>query len=235
MSFNSLSLNSCYAILGFRKENVPYRSKGYSQTDLDRANVALTLILIMSTSNHQRAARPQRPERMTPIPNSYWVRPGQLLAGEYPMDWDDRMSRQKLRRLLEAGVTFFLDLTEAGEYGLKPYTSPLREEAATMGRSVKHQRIPIRDRGTPPQEEMVHILDTLDIALAEGQAVYVHCYGGIGRTGTVIGCYLVRHGMGGAEALEEIARLRQATPSGWVTSPETKAQRQMVRDWSPGR
>ena len=44
-----------------------------------------------------------------PIPNSYWVRPAQLLAGEYPSDWNERLSRQKLRRLLEAGVTLFLD------------------------------------------------------------------------------------------------------------------------------
>jgi protein-tyrosine phosphatase len=172
---------------------------------------------------------------MPPIPNSYWVRPGQLLAGEYPMDWDDRTSRHKIHRLLQAGVTFLLDLTQAGEYGLQPYTTLLREEAAAEGHAVKHQRMPIRDRGTPTQEEMVSILDTLDAALAQGETVYVHCFGGIGRTGAVVGCYLVRHGMSGEEALAEIARLRQETPVGWVTSPETKAQRQMVWDWSPGR
>jgi protein-tyrosine phosphatase len=194
------------------------------------ANCLPTLIMIMSTYNQS-----QRSEPVPPLPNSYWVRPDQLLAGDYPMDWDDHMSRQKLRRLLQAGITFFLDLTEAGEYGLKFYTALLREEAAALGRSVKHHRMPIQDRGTPTQEEMVRILDTLDAALAQGAIVYVHCYGGIGRTGTVIGCYLVRHGLRGEEALAEIARLRQATPVDWVTSPETRAQRRMVRDWSPGR
>jgi hypothetical protein len=151
------------------------------------------------------------------------------------MDWDNYMSRQKLRHLLQAGVTFFLDLTQAGEYGLQPYTPLLVEEAAAMGCAVKHQRMPIRDRGTPTQEEMVHILDTIDAVLAQGETAYVHCYGGIGRTGTVIGCYLVRHGMSGEEALAEIAHLRQVTPIDWVTSPETRAQRQMVWDWSPGK
>jgi protein-tyrosine phosphatase len=151
------------------------------------------------------------------------------------MDWDNYMSRQKLRHLLQAGVTFFLDLTQAGEYGLQPYTPLLVEEAAAMGRAVKHQRMPIRDRGTPTQEEMVHILDTIDAVLEQGETAYVHCYGGIGRTGTVIGCYLVRHGMSGEEALAEIAHLRQVTPIDWVTSPETRAQRQMVWDWSPGK
>jgi protein-tyrosine phosphatase len=170
-----------------------------------------------------------------PIPDSYWVRPGQLLAGEYPRNLDDRASRPKLRRLLEAGVTFFLDLTEAGEYSLKPYVQLLREEAKTLGRSVKHQRMPIRDMDTPTPAHMTHILDTIDAALTAGQTVYVHCYGGIGRTGTVVGCYLARHGMSGEEALAEIARLRQGTPDEWVTSPETEVQRQMVRGWPVGR
>jgi protein-tyrosine phosphatase len=170
-----------------------------------------------------------------PIPDSYWVWPGQLLAGEYPRDWGDQTSRKKLRRLLEAGVTFFLDLTEAGEYNLKPYVLLLQKEAAALGRAVKHHRMPIRDRGTPTPEEMTHILDMIDSALAAGHTLYVHCYGGIGRTGTVVGCYLVRHGMNGEEALKKIAHLRQGTPDGWVTSPETSTQRQMVRSWSAGK
>lgn len=169
---------------------------------------------------------------MSPIPDSYWVRPGQLLAGKYPRSWDDEMSRSGLHRLLETGITFFLNLTEAGEYSLESYAPLLREEAAALGRTVEHHRMPIRDRGTPTPEEMTVILDTIDTALAAGQTVYVHCYGGIGRTGAVVGCYLVRHGMGGEEALEEIARLRQGTSVGWVTSPETEAQRQMVRNWA---
>jgi hypothetical protein len=170
-----------------------------------------------------------------PIPDSYWVRSGQLLAGEYPRDWEDDLSREKLRQLLKAGVTFFLDLTEAGEYGLKPYTHLLDQEAVAWERDATHQRMPIRDRGTPTPEEMTRILDTIDAALAEGQTVYIHCYGGIGRTGTVVGCYLTRHGMSGKEALEEITRLREGTPDGWMSSPETGAQRRMVRGWSAGK
>ena len=170
----------------------------------------------------------------SPIPNSYWVRHGQLLAGEYPSDWNVALSRQKVRRLLEAGVTFFLNLTEAGEYNLRSYAPLLDQEAAALGREVEHQRMSIRDRGTPTAEAMADILDTIDAALAAGGTVYVHCYAGIGRTGTVVGCYLARHGMEGEEALAEIARLRRAISDGWITSPETAAQRDMVRDWPIG-
>jgi protein-tyrosine phosphatase len=157
-----------------------------------------------------------------------------LLAGEYPSDWNEQLSREKLRRLLEAGVTFFLDLTEVGEYGLRSYAPLLDQEAAVLGREVEHQRISIPDRGTPTSETMTDILDTIDATLGAGGTVYVHCYAGIGRTGTVIGCHLARHSMEGEEALDEIARLRQGISDGWITSPETAAQREMVREWPTG-
>ena len=97
-----------------------------------------------------------------------------------------------------------------------------------------HRRLSIRDLDVPrSRDEMSRILDEIDAALALGHTVYVHCWGGIGRTGTVVGCHLVRHGLTGDEALAAIARL-------WPTmqkshrrdrSPETAAQHAWVRGW----
>ena len=56
-----------------------------------------------------------------PIPDSYWVRPGRLLAGQYAGARLPALALRKLRRLLDAGVTSFVDLTEAGEAWLPPY------------------------------------------------------------------------------------------------------------------
>ena len=78
---------------------------------------------------------------------------------------------------------------------------------------------------------MAEILDTLDAALAQGETVYVHCFGGIGRTGTVVGCWLVRHGLTGEQALAQIAAWREGTPDEWNQSPETASQRQMALAW----
>ena len=75
------------------------------------------------------------------------------------------------------------------------------------------------------------VQDALAAALAQGETVYVHCFGGIGRTGTVVGCYLVEQGMDGTAALDQIARWRQGTPDGHRPSPETSAQRDFVRGW----
>jgi protein-tyrosine phosphatase len=159
--------------------------------------------------------------------------PGRLLAGEYPGSRSDAEARQKLRRLLTAGVTYFLDLTEEGEHGLRPYAPLLLDEFATLGRSASHHRMPVRDMATPTAADMTRILDAIDGAIQDGETVYVHCYGGIGRTGTVVGCYVVRHGMHGQQALDEIRRLRRGTPDGHRRSPETKRQERMVLDWPP--
>jgi protein-tyrosine phosphatase len=118
---------------------------------------------------------------MPPIADSYWVKPGKLAAGEYPGHRDEVRARDKVRSLIRAGVTLFVDLTENGE--LNPYEGVLHDEAAELGRSVKYQRMPIPDVSVTDEAGMVAILDVLDGALGSGEVVYVHCWGGIGGRG----------------------------------------------------
>lgn len=176
-----------------------------------------------------------------PIPDSYRVDynglafetppSGQLLAGEYPGAREPEEAREKIDRLLDAGVNLFIDLTEAGEYGLHPYAQMVAFAAGERGARVSYQRLSIKDMSTPSRAQMGQTLDVVDAALAEGYGVYVHCYGGIGRTGTVIGCWLVRHGLSGRQALAKIGAWRRGTPDGWRRSPETEAQLNMVLTW----
>lgn len=171
--------------------------------------------------------------RMTqdrPIPDSYWVELGRLWAGEYPGSKDEAAAREKIRKLLEAGITLFLDLTDEYDH-LEPYRELLSEVASAGGRTVEHKAMPIRDYDVPTAKEMVRILDVIDAAIEAGEVVYVHCWGGIGRTGTVVGCYLVRHGRTPKEAIEEIARLRKGTPDGHRPAPQSRAQHEMVHRW----
>ncbi len=151
------------------------------------------------------------------------------MAGEYPGSMIAEVTRQSIRQLFEAGVTVFVDLTEEAELG--PYEALALQEAAATGRAIEYWRVAVRDRGIPSVEKMQHILDTIDRAIEAEQTVYVHCLAGLGRTGTVVGCYLVRHGMSGEVALKEIARLRKGIPMSFLNSPETVAQREMVLNW----
>jgi hypothetical protein len=179
-------------------------------------------------------ARHPRSELARPIPESYWVVPGRLLAGEYPGARDQRVAQRKVQRLLRAGVTCFIDLTEQGEGQLRPYW-PLVLEAAPDQADIEHQRWPIRDMGVPEQADMSDILRAIEDALARRQVVYLHCWGGIGRTGTVVACYLAQHGLDGGAALERLALLRQGTPDSHRRSPETDAQCTFVLAWGAAR
>ena len=64
-----------------------------------------------------------------PDPNTYWVVPGKLLAGEYPGARDPKEAGRRLRVFLSAGVRHFIDLTVAGE--LEPYDELLIAEASS--------------------------------------------------------------------------------------------------------
>lgn len=170
------------------------------------------------------------PER--PIPESYWVAPGRLLAGEYPGQYTSESTRQRVDDLLEAGFDTFIDLTRPNE--TVPYYRILLEEAELYEVRVERHNFPIGDFGLPTPEGMRSILDTIDKALEAGKKVYLHCWGGIGRTGTTVGCYLVRRGMTGEGALRQLAEWWQTVPKSRIhqRSPETFEQAQFIRNWA---
>ena len=159
----------------------------------------------------------------TPIHHSYWVIDGRFLAGEYPRGLDGPDRFDKMKALEAAGVSLFVDLTEEGE--LLPYEGELT--------TARHCRFPIRDISVPRSEsETTGILDTIDGHLKSGGVVYIHCWGGVGRTGTAVGCWLAKHGDPGDAALDRLAQLwRHCPKSSSKRSPETKEQRDYVRNW----
>jgi len=177
---------------------------------------------------------PESTHISVPFPNSYWVVPGQLLAGEYPGNPEPGRARRRLVNMLQSGIQVFIDLTHPMD-GLEPYHAIVSREAEDLGLEVDIHPFPIEDYGIPAPLEMKAILDKIDEAVAGERRVYVHCWGGIGRTGTVVGCYLVRHGLDGEAALIKLAELRKATPKYWRDAPESDEQKQLVREWRPGR
>ena len=165
-----------------------------------------------------------------PIQNCYWVEPGKLLAGEYPREYDVAPSITKLRCLRDAGVSAFIDLTEVVEAQAWGWIKPYDE----MLDGASHERFPIADMAVPGSPALTTaVLDAIDRHIAHGRTVYVHCFGGVGRTGTIVGCWLVRHGRSGDEALERLDELWRDCPksSRHPRSPQMPEQLDYVRNW----
>jgi len=149
-----------------------------------------------------------------------WIEPGRLIAGRHPCAWGPEDAPAEVRGLLTQGVTLFLDLTEEDE--LEPY-------ARLVPAAARHRRIPMRDFSVPTAERLVAALDVIDAELVAGGVVYVHCWAGCGRTGVVVGCWLVRHGTEPGAALARIAETRG------LGCPQTLEQRLAILGWEPGR
>lgn len=160
-----------------------------------------------------------------PLPNTYWVIPGRLLAGEYPGGDDDTEARRRLGRLREAGVDSYVDLTEEGE--LPSYRHLLPKQADYLRCAIADTRVPNN------VEQTQELLAAIRAALARERRVYVHCRAGIGRTGLVIGCFLADEESNGRTALKILNRLwRQSERAAvWPKVPQTAEQADYVRLW----
>jgi hypothetical protein len=174
-----------------------------------------------------------------PFHQSYWVVPGKLLAGYYPGDPDEKVARQKLTALYQAGIRYIINLMEEDEVDhlfrpFKPYNELFESIAELHNQKVGWQRFPIQDLGVPTRRAMVGILNEIDSLIESAIPVYVHCWGGIGRTGTVVGCYLARHGVAhGKGIIAKLAELRRVVYPNWP-SPQSLAQHELVRSWQLG-
>lgn len=162
-----------------------------------------------------------------PLYQSYEVRAnGIIYAGEYPGDKNDELARQKIEQMHHFGIRHFIDLTEEGE--LRPYSHLL--PAGTT-----YTRFPIADCGAPKSIESVQslLLRIEELKKMNGY-VYVHCWGGVGRTGTIVACYLSQNWKEPdlnlvLDALRK--NFSEMPKSAYKKTPETKEQIDFIKQF----
>lgn len=176
-----------------------------------------------------------------PFDRSYWVIPGRFLAGEIPSSAEPSKRLDKAKSLVRVGVDTVINLMEPGEktfqgHVLADYRDELARSAKRYGREVEVISFPVRDLSVPDVSLMRDVLRTIDQRLGQGRTVYVHCWGGVGRTGTVVGCYLLEHRMATTDTVMETIRyLKRTTPIKDRQSPETQEQVDFILDWPVAR
>jgi hypothetical protein len=175
-----------------------------------------------------------------PFERSNWVVSGKFLAGCYPGAKHTDQAGERLVALIDAGIRCIINLMEEYETDWKGGTISLYEEemhrlASARGSDIECVRMPVPETSIPTIASMKLILDRIDQSIEEGKPVYVHCWGGKGRAGTVVGCYLARHGVAtGKDALKMITELRKNDAGRKEPSPENERQRWMVYSWAQG-
>lgn len=160
--------------------------------------------------------------------HAWWVEPGHLLAGEYPGALTRTRARAKLALLADAGVQTIIDLTEDVD-ALTPYEDLLGELAVDTGHSMRRHRYPIPDNHVVDDAGYDAILARLHTEIGAGRTVYVHCWGGRGRTSTVVGCWLIEQGLDYRQTIDRLRELRSGTRKAWVEVPESRSQHDVLR------
>jgi hypothetical protein len=147
----------------------------------------------------------------------YWVIPGKLAGMAFPFLHPER-------RLAGGGaVDAFEDdlplLRHAGIRAVVSLVNSPSDRAVYATAGLGFLCLPIPDGWPPTAEQVDAFVEFADRIIASGGAVVVHCHAGLGRTGTMLAAYLIRHGM---TAVDAIRTVRQAEPAAIETTRQVQ-------------
>ena len=138
----------------------------------------------------------------------FWLIPNKLAGGSLPKTSMD------IAYLQQKNIHHIVSLVG--------HIYKIQELITNTGIEIHH--IPIPDWGVPSKSQIQQFLELTSKILNDEEAIYVHCYGGCGRTGTMLALYLISSGINGKEALEKIRSIRPC-------SVETEEQEKLVLEF----
>ena len=146
---------------------------------------------------------------MSPPMGFSWIEKP-LLAGSARPEAPD-----ELTWLREQGIQLLVTLSE----------DPLpRHWINDAGLFAMH--VPIEDMHPPSQKQIELILSAIDKARTRKMGVDVHCTAGLGRTGTILACHLVKQGLNAAVS---VAKVRELRPGSVETDEQVDAVAEFAR------
>jgi len=162
-----------------------------------------------------------------------------IMCGAYPGSFLKNDAKRRINKLLNLGVRSFVDLTEQREATrngwLRSYTKvdPMSDEDILAECAKKKGIVDYEYAGFPIRDGDVPSYAVVDLAMirilrarSEGKIAYVHCRGGIGRTGVIAAIFL------GCEDLDcnpqDKLDVIRSTAGIFTPSPENGKQREFV-------
>ena len=122
--------------------------------------------------------------------NFSWLIDGKLAGSAIPT------SKDEIKWVQEQGVKSIVTIRE----------EPLADEWI---KDVNYLHIMSNDMGVPEFDDLIHAVDFIHRRITNNEFVLVHCLAGLGRTGTVLACYLVKYqNMTADEATQKVREER---------------------------
>jgi len=123
--------------------------------------------------------------------NFRFILPGQLAGMAHP-GFRDQLP-DTLRALAEQGVRAVVSVDEEG-----------LPDDLLSAHEFAYRHFPVDDFCPPSIEQAEAFCRFVDEQVSQGTGVSVHCWAGIGRTGTMLAAYLVHKGFSAAEAIRRV-------------------------------